>query len=157
MNCEQHKANGKTQQLIAGKKRPFAEKGLVMKKILIADDSLFMREMLKSILHKGLASKASENGHEIIEADSGVTALAQFKKEKPDLVLLDIIMPGGEAEGINVLGKIMKADPEAQVVMVTAVGQDAIVEECKKLGAKDYIVKPFDEKTVVGTVEKYLP
>lgn len=118
-----------------------------MKKILIVDDSLFMRMTLKSNLIKE---------YEIVEADSGVEALKQFEKEKPDLVLLDIVMPQGEAEGVRVLEEIMKNDPQAQVVMITAVGQEAIIEECKNLGAKDYIVKPFDEKLVNETVEKYL-
>lgn len=117
------------------------------KKILIADDSLFMRMTLKSNLIKE---------YEIVEADSGVEALKQFEKEKPDLVLLDIVMPQGEAEGVRVLKEIMKNHPQAQVVMITAVGQEAIIEECKNLGAKDYIVKPFDEKLVNETVEKYL-
>ena len=117
------------------------------KKILIVDDSLFMRMTLRNDLIKE---------YEIVEAASGVEALEQFEKEKPDLVLLDIVMPQGEEEGIRVLEEIMKNDPQAQVVMITAVGQEAIIEECKKLGAKDYIVKPFDEKLINETVEKYL-
>ena len=117
------------------------------KKILIADDSLFMRMTLRNNLPEE---------YEIVEADSGAEALEQFQKEKPDLVLLDIVMPQGEEEGIRVLKEMMKNNPQAQVVMITAVGQEAIIEECKKLGAKDYIVKPFDEKLVNETVEKYL-
>ena len=119
------------------------------KKILIADDSLFMRKVLKDIL-----SKKSE--YEIVEANSGANTEQQFKKEKPDLVLLDIIMPEGEEEGIRVLEEIKRFDNEAKVIMITAVGQEAIIEECKRLGASDYIVKPFDEKLVVNTVKKYL-
>ncbi len=118
-----------------------------MKKILIADDSLFMRMTLKDNLPEG---------YEVVEADSGAKTLEQFKKEKPDLVLLDIVMPEGEEEGVRVLREIMQSDPQACVVMITAVGQEAIIEECKKLGARDYIVKPFDEKQVAETVEKYL-
>jgi len=118
-----------------------------MSKILIADDSLFMRRILTDIL--------SEQ-YEVIEADSGAKALEQFEKESPDLVLLDIIMPEGEEEGVIVLRSIIEKNPEAQVVMITAVGQDAIIDQCRKLGAKDYIVKPFDAKRVAETVEKYL-
>ncbi len=118
-----------------------------MKKILIADDSLFMRMTLRDSLPKD---------YEIVEADSGAKALELFEKEKPDLVLLDIVMPKGEEEGVGVLGQIMQSSPEAQVVMITAVGQEAIIDQCKKLGAKDYIVKPFDEKQVTETVERYL-
>ncbi len=117
------------------------------KKILVADDSLFMRMTLRNNLPEE---------YEIVEADSGAEALEQFQKEKPDLVLLDIVMSQGEEEGIRVLKEIMKNNPQAQIVMITAVGQEAIIEECKKLGAKDYIVKPFDEKLVNETVEKYL-
>ena len=118
-----------------------------MSKILIADDSLFMRRILKDIL--------SED-YKVVEADSGAKALEIFEKENPDLVLLDIIMPGGEEEGVTVLRSIMEKSPEARVVMITAVGQDAIIAECRKLGAKDYIVKPFDAKRVAETVEKCL-
>lgn len=117
------------------------------KKILVADDSLFMRMTLRNNLPEE---------YEVVEADSGAKTLEQFEKEKPDLVLLDIVMPEGEEEGVRVLKEIMKNDTQAQVVMITAVGQEAIIEECKKLGAKDYIVKPFDEKQVAETMEKYL-
>ena len=127
-----------------------------MKKILIADDSLFMRKVLRDILTRASTTEASMEKYEIVEADSGAKTLELFKKEKPDLVLLDIIMPEGEEEGLIVLQKIMKTNPTAQIVMITAVGQDSIVEECKKLGAKDYIVKPFDEKKIAEIVGKYL-
>jgi len=137
-----------------------------MKKILIADDSLFMRMVLKNILSKkavtsgkggsGSGGKTSTDNYVLVEADSGSKTMKQFKKEKPDLILLDIIMPEGVEEGVYILERIMKIDPKAKVVMISAVGQDAIIEECKKRGAKDYIVKPFNEKLVAETVEKYL-
>ena len=117
------------------------------KKILIADDSLFMRRMLKDIL----ADK-----YEIVEAAGGKKAEEQFKEKNPDLVLLDLIMPEGEEEGIRVLKEIIKTNPEARVIIITAVGHDLMMEECKKLGARDYIIKPFDEEHVLETVEKYL-
>jgi len=117
------------------------------KKILIADDSLFMRKILKDIL---------SDKYEIVEAATGSEAEQQFKEEKPDLTLLDIIMPEGEEEGIEILKKIGKANLKSQVVMITAVGQDTIIEECKKLGAVDYIIKPFDRKDVIRIVQKYL-
>ncbi len=121
-----------------------------MKKILIVDDSLFMRMVLKGILSK------MEGEYETLEADSGTKALELLKRVKPDLVLLDVIMPEGEEEGVRVLQTIMKNDPESKVVMITAVGQDPVVEQCKKLGAKDYIIKPFDEEQVIETVRKAL-
>ena len=126
-----------------------------MKKILIVDDSLFMRNVLKDILVKALG--ASEKGScKILEAASGAEALKQFEREKPDLILLDIIMPNGEEEGVNVLRSVMKKDPNQRVTMITAVGQDEIKEECKKLGAMDYIMKPFNEELVAETVKKQL-
>ena len=118
-----------------------------MKKILIVDDSLFMRKILKDIL---------TDKYKIVEAATGPQAEKQFKKENPDLVLLDMIMPEGEEEGLRVLKNIMKSDSRAKVIMVSAVGQDAMMEECKKLGVKEYVVKPFDEKQVAKMVEKYL-
>ena len=121
-----------------------------MKKILIVDDSLFMRSVLKDILSK------LNDEHQIIEAGSGATALEIFKKEKPDLILLDIIMPGGEEEGIQVLQKIMKNNSKIKIIMISAVGQDLIVQKCKRLGAKDFIMKPFDKEQIVKTAEKWL-
>ena len=93
---------------------------------------------------------------QIIEADSGDKALEQFNKEMPDLIFLDIIMPDGEEEGLRVLREMMKKNQKTQVVMITAVGQNAIIEECKKIGVKDYIVKPFDDELVIETAKKYL-
>ena len=117
------------------------------KKILIADDSLFMRKMLKDILPAK---------YDLVEAESGQKARRLIKKEKPDLVLLDIIMPEGEEEGIQVLRDIKKSKENTKIVMITAVGQDTIIDECKKLGAVDYIIKPFDKEKVIQTVERYL-
>ncbi len=117
------------------------------KKILIADDSLFMRRILKDIL---------SDKYKIVEAATGSEAEQQFKEEKPDLILLDIIMPEGEEEGIRVLQRIGKSNPKTKVIMISAVGQDSIIVECKKLGAVDFIVKPFDREEVINTVQKYL-
>jgi len=121
-----------------------------MKKILIVDDSLFMRSVLKDVL----SSKVGK--YNIVEATSSTSALKLFRKENPDLILLDIIMPESEEAGLEVLRGVMEAKPEAKIVMISAVGQELVMEECKKLGAKDYITKPFDEMHVIKTVEKYL-
>lgn len=117
------------------------------KKVLIVDDSMFMRKVLKDIL---------PCKYEVVEADSASAAESQVKKENPDLVLLDIIMREGEEAGIGVLKSVMKANPKQKIVMITAVGQKSIVEECKKAGAVDYIVKPFDKRKIIETVERYL-
>lgn len=112
-------------------------------KILIADDSQFMRGVLKDIF--------SSEGYEIIEAENGKEALDKFQIEKPDLALLDIIMP--EVDGMEVLKKIGKS---AKVIVISAVGQEKMVEEAKGLGALDYIVKPFDNNKVLEVVKAAL-
>jgi len=112
-----------------------------MAKILVADDSQFMRTTLKDIL--------TEDGHEVIEAADGKEALEQFEAEKPDLILLDIIMP--EVDGMEVLKKIGKT---AKIIVISAVGQEKMVDDAKELGALDYIVKPFDNKKVLEVVKR---
>ncbi|MFH1769738.1 MAG: response regulator [Parcubacteria group bacterium] len=119
-----------------------------MSKILIVDDSSFIRLRLNKILAK--------QKHQIVEAGSSKEAVETFKKEKPDLVLLDIIMPDGEEAGVHVLKEILKVNPDAKIVMLTAVGYDEIINECKSVGAKEYLIKPFNEEEVLGLVEKYL-
>lgn len=111
-------------------------------KILIADDSSFMRKVLRDIL-------AEVGFKSFIECENGNECLEKYKSEKPGLVLLDIIMP--EVDGIEVLKQIGK---EAKVIVISAVGQDKMIEEAKGHGALDYIVKPFDKKDVLAKVEK---
>jgi len=119
-----------------------------MPKILIADDSQFMRNMLKDILVK-------EGHKDNLEAEDGIEALRILKsKKKPDLILLDIIMPN--LGGLGVLRKMKKSDVSKRVIVVTAVGQEKMKEEAKKLGVENYIVKPFREKEVVEMVKKIL-
>ena len=118
-----------------------------MKKIMIVDDSMFMRRVLRDLI---------PDGCNVIEADSAPAAVELFHAERPDLVLLDIIMPHEEQAGINVLRTMKKTDPDIQVVMITALGQDVIIEQCKALGVTEYITKPFDDKTVRETVERCL-
>ncbi|MDF1796358.1 MAG: response regulator [Coxiellaceae bacterium] len=117
------------------------------KKILIVDDSLFIRNMLKDILSKN---------YDIVEADCGADGIMQYSREQPDLVLLDIIMPDGTLEGINVLQNIHERNAEALVIMITAVGQDQIINECKSAGASDYITKPFEAEEVIEKVQQYV-
>ncbi len=118
-----------------------------MRKILIVDDSVFMRTVLADLLSRE---------YQIVQADSKETALLKAEEESPDLVLLDIVMPGGEEEGILALKALTKAHPRLPVVMVTAIGQIAIIEQCTKLGAAGYIAKPFEEQVVFETVRKLL-
>jgi len=112
-------------------------------KLLIADDSSFMREILKEIFVK--------EDYKIIEAGNGKEALDKIESENPDLVLLDIIMP--ELDGIQVLEK---AKDGLKVIVISAVGQEKMVEKAKTLGASDYIVKPFDSTEVLSKVQAVL-
>ena len=118
-----------------------------MARILVVDDAAFMRKMVSDALAKG--------GHEVVgEAGNGVEALAQFQALKPDLVTLDITMP--EKDGLAALAEIMAADPSAKVVMCSALGQESKVLEAIKLGAKDFVVKPFQPARVIEAVDKAL-
>ena len=117
-------------------------------KILIVDDSAFMRTILKDIV-----TKTNWNGAQIIEAGDGNEAVTKFNEEKPDLVLLDIIMP--EKDGIGVLKDIGQASKS--VVIVSSVGQEQVIEQAKTLGAKDYIVKPFDSERVIKVLNDLHP
>jgi len=118
-----------------------------MKKVMIVDDSMFMRKVLSDLL---------PDACEVIEAESAPKAVELFRAERPDLVLLDIIMPGEEQAGIGVLRTLMEIDPDVRVVMITALGQDVIIEQCRELGVREYITKPFDDKKVRETVERCL-
>jgi two-component system chemotaxis response regulator CheY len=118
------------------------------KKILVVDDASFMRTVLKDIIKgNGLAT-------EIIEAGDGVEGVKAYQTQKPDLVTMDVNMP--KADGIQALRAIMKIDPAAKVVMVTSVEQKQIVQDAMKLGARDYIVKPFDRSNVGLVLNKVL-
>lgn len=117
-------------------------------KILVVDDASFMRTVLKDIIKtNGLAT-------EIIEAGDGVDGVKAYQTSKPNLVTMDVNMP--RADGIQALRAIMKIDPAAKVVMVTSVEQKQIVQDAMKLGARDYIVKPFDKTTVGLVINKVL-
>ena len=115
------------------------------KNILIVDDAAFMRMMIKDILTK--------NGYNVAgEAENGAKALEKYNELKPDLVLMDITMP--EVDGIQSLKNIKAADPSAQVIMCSAMGQQAMVIEAIQSGAKDFIVKPFQADRVLEAVKK---
>lgn len=127
-----------------------------MKKILIVDDSTFLRGILKGHLGKARAKGPLAGGCQLMEADSPSAAWTSFTEGKPDLVLLDIVMGSGGREGIEVLQAMKGSDPERKVIMLTAVGQENIIAECKALGADDYVTKPFNEAELLQVVEKHL-
>ena len=118
-----------------------------MARVLVVDDAAFMRKMVGDALAKG--------GHEVVgEAGNGVEAVARFQEIKPDLVTLDITMP--EKDGLAALAEIVAVDPSAKVVMCSALGQESKVLEAIKLGAKDFVVKPFQPDRVIEAVGKAL-
>lgn len=118
-----------------------------MAKIIIADDAAFMRMVLKNMLER--------YGHEVVaEADNGLAAVEKYKENKPDLVTMDITMP--DMDGIEAVQKIMSMDPNAKVIMCSAMGQQGMVLDAVKAGAKDFIIKPFQEERVISSIEKVL-
>ena len=115
--------------------------------VLICDDAAFMRMMIKYVLTKG--------GYNVVgEAENGAKAVEKYKELSPDLVLMDITMP--EMDGIQALKEIKKIDGGAKVIMCSAMGQQAMVVESIQAGAKDFIVKPFQEDRVLEAVKKVI-
>ena len=113
------------------------------KKVLVADDAAFMRKMIRMTL--------SEVGLDnIIEAKDGDEAVSLYAEHHPDLVLLDITMAG--KNGLEALSEIMEADPQAKVIMCTAIGQQQTVMEALALGAQDYVIKPFQKDKLLESV-----
>lgn len=117
----------------------------VSTKILIVDDAIFMRVMLRDMLEK--------NGFEVIgEAADGFEAIDKYKKLNPDVVTMDVTMP--QLNGIEALKEIIKFDPSARIIMCSAMGQQLMVMDSIKAGAKDFIVKPFNQERVIEAVNK---
>ena len=116
-------------------------------RILIADDALFMRNMLREIFVKA--------GFQVVgEAANGVEAVERYHELRPDLVTMDIVMP--LKSGIEALQQITREDPAARVVMCSALGQETLVMEALAAGARDFIVKPFKPDSVISTIAKML-
>lgn len=116
-------------------------------RVLIVDDAAFMRMMIKDILEK--------NGYEVVgEAQDGQQAVDQYKELHPDLVTLDITMP--EKDGLDALKEIKEVDANANVIMCSAMGQQAMVIDAIQAGAKDFIVKPFQADRVIEAIRKVL-
>ena len=113
------------------------------KKILLADDAAFMRMMLKDALSKGGYT-------EVYEAVDGADAVQKFDEIGPDLVVLDITMPN--MDGLEALKTIKAKNPAANVIMCSAMGQESMVMEAVRSGAKDFIVKPFKPDRILKTV-----
>ncbi len=115
-----------------------------MSKILVVDDAAFMRMRCTKLLQ--------DNGYETIEAANGIEAVERYQQHKPDGVLMDITMP--DMDGIQTLKKLVEMDSAVRVAMVTAMGQQSLVIEALKSGAKDFVVKPFNPDRVLAAVKK---
>lgn len=116
-------------------------------RVLIIDDALFMRKLIRDAL--------SPYGFTIVgEAENGLQGVSLFKDLRPDLVTLDIVMP--EMDGLEALAALKKERSDARVVMITALEQRDLMLQAVRLGASDFIVKPFTDDRVLSAVEKAL-
>lgn len=116
-----------------------------MSKIMIVDDAAFMRITIKNMLKK--------SDHEVVgEAENGKLAVERFKLLNPDIITMDITMP--EMDGLSALKEILSIDPSAKVIMVSAMGQEAMVREAVMSGAKGFIVKPFKEEGIISAIDR---
>ncbi len=115
--------------------------------VLVCDDAIFMRTMITDIL--------TQAGYEVIgEAESGAQAVERYRELRPDMVTMDIVMP--DMGGIDAVREIVKADPDAKILMCSAMGQQALVVEAIQAGAKDFVVKPFQPSRVLEAVQRLL-
>ena len=112
--------------------------------VMIVDDAAFMRVRSAKLLR--------ENGYDVVEAENGAQAIRMYQEVRPDAVLMDITMP--IMDGLEALTNIRKLDPNAKVAMVTAMGQQSIVIEALKSGAKDFVVKPFQAERVLSALKR---
>ncbi len=116
-------------------------------KILVVDDAIFMRGLIRDIFARGPFVIAGE-------AENGAEAVRLYTELKPDLTTMDIVMP--QMDGISALKEIMRLDPGANVIMCSALGQEALIAEAIEAGARDFIVKPFQPARVLRVVQSVL-
>lgn len=116
-------------------------------KILVVDDLLFTRKMLKDLLE-------SEGYAYVLEAEDGDTAVEAYRASLPDVVLMDVVMP--RVDGIDALKQIKEINPDAKVIMISAVGQESVIKEAMQLGARSYLTKPIREEAVLKAVKQQL-
>jgi two-component system chemotaxis response regulator CheY len=116
-----------------------------MKRVLVVDDAAFMRTSIKLILER--------NGYVVVgEAENGASGVKKYKELKPDIVTMDITMP--DMMGLEALKEIRSFDPDAKVIMVSAMGQEMMVKEAIINGAKSFVVKPFTEEHIIYAIKK---
>lgn len=116
-----------------------------MNKVLIVDDAFFVRMKVKRVLE--------QHDYVVIEAENGVEAVEITKREKPQIILLDLIMP--VMDGLTALKNIMAIHPSAKVIMITGYADQALFMEALELGAKDLILKPINEEKILEIVKKF--
>ncbi|OGS17143.1 MAG: hypothetical protein A2219_03360 [Elusimicrobia bacterium RIFOXYA2_FULL_50_26] len=121
-----------------------------MANVLVVDDSKFMRLILKN----GIENDSGKKHKVVGEAEDGASAVAKYKELKPDIITMDIIMP--VESGLQAVQKIMELDPSAKIIMVSAMGQEKIVEEAMKLGAKGFVTKPVKNEELLASIEKII-
>ncbi len=115
--------------------------------VLVCDDAIFMRTMITDIL--------TQAGYEVVgEAESGAQAVERYRELRPNMVTMDIVMP--DMGGIDAVREIVKIDPDAKILMCSAMGQQALVVEAIQAGAKDFVVKPFQPSRVLEAVQRLL-
>ena len=115
--------------------------------VLVCDDAIFMRTMIGDILRQA--------GFEVVgEAENGQQAVDKYRALRPDFVTMDIVMP--DMGGIEAVREICKTDPDAKILMCSAMGQQALVVEAIQAGAKDFVVKPFQPSRVLEAVQRVL-
>lgn len=118
-----------------------------MANLLIVDDAAFMRMTIKKMV--------MAHGHTVVaEAENGVEAVRKYTECRPDVVLLDITMP--EMDGVSALKRIREQDPKAKVVICSAMGQQAMVAQAIQSGAKDFVVKPFEESRLIAAIDRVI-
>ncbi|MFE8701101.1 response regulator [Cytobacillus sp. FJAT-54145] len=118
-----------------------------MAKIVIVDDSRFLRTQLRHLLMK--------HGHDVVAAgEDGKQGVELYKRHRPDIHFTDITMPG--MTGIQSLESILRLDPKAKVVMVSAMGERGMVKEALKIGAKDFIIKPFKDERILEAIDRLM-
>jgi len=117
-----------------------------MTKILIIDDAYFVRVKLRGCIES--------EGYTVVEAENGVEALKVYEAENPDLIFCDVTMP--EMDGIETLKKLREMNPKVKVVMLTSVGEQTVLMDALNSGAKNFIVKPFDENKVLEVIKTLL-
>ena len=115
-----------------------------MPTILVVDDAQFMRMRIKKLLTK--------HSYDVVEAIDGDEAVNVYRLIRPDAVIMDITMPG--KDGLTALGEICNIDPEAKVIMLSALGQQAMLLQALQVGATDFLVKPYDPDRIIKTLEK---